>query len=101
MIIGVAVKAGQLMIALPKPNRHADCIDLIMKLGLEHDVMCEWGKSTHQGFYDEKGKFYTRPEARLHTIECGQEQWTENDLELITLGEMRFSRLGLCSEDLW
>ena len=37
----------------------------------------------------------------LHAIECGQQQWTANQLELIALGEMDFSRLGLCSEDLW
>ena len=29
MIIGVAVKAGQLMVAMHKPHRHADCIDRI------------------------------------------------------------------------
>ena len=34
VIIGVAVKAGELMVALPKPNRHADCINIILSLGL-------------------------------------------------------------------
>lgn len=49
MIIGVAVKAGDLMVALPKPNRHADCTNIILSLGLVPDVQNEWGKSAHQG----------------------------------------------------
>lgn len=101
VIIGVAVKAGELMVALPKPNRHADCINIILSLGLVPDIQNQWGKSLHQGFYCEQGKFYTRPQAALHAIECGQQEWTENDLELIALGEKKFSRMGLCSEDLW
>ena len=40
-------------------------------------------------------------QAFLHAVECGQQEWTANQLELIALGEMEFSRLGLCSEDLW
>lgn len=40
-------------------------------------------------------------QAFLHAVECGQQKWTANQLELIALGEMEFSRLGLCSEDLW
>ena len=101
MIIGVAVKAGDLMVALPKPNRHADCINIILSLGLVPDIQNQWGKSAHQGFYCENGKFYTRPQAFLHAVECGQLEFCANQLELIALGEMKFSRLGLCSEDLW
>jgi len=44
MIIGVAVKAGELMVALPKPNRHADCINIILSLGLVPDIQNQWGK---------------------------------------------------------
>ena len=101
VVPGQIVKAGDLMVALPKPNRHADCINIILSLGLVPDIQNQWGKSAHQGFYCEQGKFYTRPQAALHAIECGQQEWTENDLELIALGEKKFSRMGLCSEDLW
>lgn len=101
MIIGVAVKAGELMVALPKPNRHADCINIILSLGLVPNIQNQWGKSLHQGFYCEQGKFYTRPQAFLHAVECGQLEFCANQLELIALGEMKFSRLRVCSEDLW
>lgn len=50
MIVGVAVKVGQLMIAMHKPHRHADCIDRIKQLGLVKAVENEWGKTAHQGF---------------------------------------------------
>ena len=70
MIIGVAVKVGELCIALPKPNRHKDCIELILSLGLVKDAMQINGDK--QGFYDEQGKFYTRPEAAKHAFEIGQ-----------------------------
>lgn len=101
MIIGVAVKAGDLMVALPKPNHHADCINIIQSLGLVPDIQNQWGKSAHQGFYCESGKFYTRPQAFLHTVEYDQLEFRANQIELIALGEMKFSRLEVCSEDLW
>jgi hypothetical protein len=43
VIIGVAVKAGDLMVALPKPNRHADCTNIILSLGLVPDIQNQWG----------------------------------------------------------
>lgn len=55
LIFGVAVKVGELMIALPKPNRHADCINIILSLGLATDIQNQWGKSVHQGFYWKMG----------------------------------------------
>lgn len=101
MIIGVAVKAGQLMIALPKPNRHADCIRMIEQLGLESRYETEWGKSLHQGFYDQQGVFYTRPQAHAHAIACGQITWSQSQLEHIAENPEYPSLCGICSEDLW
>jgi hypothetical protein len=69
MIIGVAVKTGDLCIALPKPNRHSDCIKQILQLGVD---ITEWGKAENQGFYDEQGIFLSRAEAAKHAYECGQ-----------------------------
>lgn len=69
MIKEVAVKSGDLCIALPKPNRHADCIMQILSLGLD---ISEWGKESNQGFYDEQGVFLSRTEAAKHAFECGQ-----------------------------
>ncbi len=102
MIIGVAVKAGDLMVALPKPNRHADCTNIILSLGLVPDIQNQWGEIMHirvsivkmgSSIHDHK-HFYMR----LNVV-----NWNglQINLELIALGEMEFSRLGVCSEDLW
>lgn len=86
MIIGVAVKSGDIVLALPKPNRHADCIKVLMDLPLDKSLEYEWGKSDNQGFIDEFGRYYTRPQAAQHAYECGQINRLMN---------------GLISEDLW
>lgn len=101
MIVGVAVKAGQLMVAMHKPHRHADCIDRLRQLGLLKEVENQWGKTAHQGFYDEHGNFYTRPEALGHAIACGQYVWSESQLAQIEIDPDYPAKCGLCSEDLW
>lgn len=67
--MGVAVKSGDLCIALPKPKRHGDCIRQIMLLGTENS---DWNRAENQGFYDEQGVYLTRDEAAKHAYECGQ-----------------------------
>lgn len=69
MIKGVAVKSGDLCIALPKPYRHSDCIKQIMQLGVE---LSDWNRADNQGFYDEHGVYLTRDQAAKHAYECGQ-----------------------------
>lgn len=85
MIIGVAAKVGELVIALPKPNRHGDCFRHIRTLGLSKEVELEFGLAKNQGFYDENGKYYSRPQAARHAFECGQ---------------LDYDR-GYCSEEYW
>ena len=86
MIVGVAVKIEDITIALPKPNRHSDCIAILQSISLDRSVENNWGRSSNQGFIDEFGKYYTRPEASKHAFDCGQ---IEKDRGAIT------------SEDLW
>lgn len=86
MLKGVAVRVGELVVALPAPNRHKDCILIIKSLGLFNETESEWTKSQNQGFYDENGKYYNRPDAATHAFKSGQIS----------------TRLGaICSEDLW
>jgi hypothetical protein len=84
MILGVAVKHGDMVIGLPKPNRHHHVIWYIVgNLGIE-------GPTGHQGqgFYDNKGKYYNREDAREYVIKTGQCTITDHPTELF-------------SEDLW
>lgn len=69
-IIGVALIHNGLTIALPRPNRHADCIDYgINVLGLERPVS---GSTDNQGFYLADGTYLNNAEAFLHVQRIGQ-----------------------------
>lgn len=84
MIIGVAIKHGDTVICLPKPNRHHHVIKyMVFDLWINGPVGHEG-----QGFYDAKGKYYDREEARKYAIEIGQCTNPEHPTELF-------------SEDLW
>ena len=63
MIIGVAVKQGDLMICKPKPFRHHDCIwEAVEVLGLDVPI------TGQQGFYLADGTFLNREVAREYAI---------------------------------
>ena len=84
MIIGVAIKHGDMVIGLPKPNRHHDVIKyMVQVLGIDGPVGHEG-----QGFYDAKGRYLDRNFARLSAMRCGQCPYPEHPTELF-------------SEDLW
>ncbi len=86
MILGVAIKHGQLMICLPKPNRHHDCIKYAVDvLGLNWPLSCA-GKL--QGFYTDTGKYLNRQRALGYVRKNGQ--LVNED-----------ARCYLFSEDLW
>ncbi len=86
MIIGVAVKQGNLMICLPKPNRHHHCIRYAVDvLGLTPPIGS--GKN-NQGFYTADGKYLMRAAALKYAKKHGQLINTE-------------ARCYLFSEDLW
>lgn len=84
MIIGVAIKYGDLIIALPKPNRHHDCIRYAAEtLGLAPPI----GRKG-QGFYLATGEYLNREDAMEYMKEYYGQKITINPHILF-------------SEDLW
>lgn len=85
-IIGVAVKQGSLMICLPKPNRHHDCIRYAVEvLGLKPPI---GAAALGQGFYLADGTYLNRQAAFRHVKQVGQPHSPEANKYLF-------------SEDLW
>jgi len=67
-IIGVAIKYGDLIIALPKPNRHSDLIRYMI-----HELqVSEIPKHVNEGFYTAKGTFLRRERAARIAHMTGQ-----------------------------
>jgi hypothetical protein len=87
LIIGVAIKQGDLMVCLPKPNRHHHCIRYaVQTLGLTaRPIAAGHGL---QGFYTDDGKYLTRQDAMIYAKANGQ---------LINQNPTK----DLFSEDLW
>ncbi|EPQ6932510.1 hypothetical protein ACUVZD_000153 [Pseudomonas aeruginosa] len=69
-IIGVAMIKGDVMVALPRPFRHTNCVQYGHEvLGLDLPI----GKAgTEQGFYLADGTYLNRREAFLHAQRIGQ-----------------------------
>ena len=91
MIVGVAIKHNDIMICLPKPNRHHHCIrHAVGVLGITTTPI--GAKPFAQGFYTDTGVFLNRIDGRIYAIEHGQllKQETET-----------FNSHELFSEDLW
>ncbi len=87
MIIGVAIKHGDLVIALPRPNRHHSVINyMVHNLGITPPVGHQ--HEDGQGFYLADGTYLNRRQARQYAIDHKQ---CENPID---------SR-ELFSEDLW
>ena len=85
-IIGVAVKQGDVMIALPAPNRHHNCIRYAIDvLGLTPPI---GAGAENQGFYLADGTYLNRTEAFNHVKRIGQKCDPE-------------AHRHLFSEDLW
>jgi hypothetical protein len=84
MIIGVAIKHGDMVIGLAKPNRHHHVIRyMVQELGINGPV-----GQQGQGFYDATGRYYNREEAREKATRLEQCQKPLHPTELF-------------SEDLW
>jgi hypothetical protein len=87
-IIGVAIKKGDLVICLPKPNRHHHVIQyMVADLGL--DIPC----TGNQGFYLATGIFLHRDEAMAYVRKYRSK-----------MSPLRNPSIGgniLCSDDLW
>jgi len=82
MIVAVAVKLGQLIYTMPRPNRH---YNVMHRMSDEKIPLA----GREQGFLTDKGEFLDRDSAALHAIECGQ------------ITECKFVKNHLFSEDLW
>ncbi len=83
-IIGVTVSHGDLVIALPKPNRHYHVINhMVDVLGITPPI-----GHGDQGFYLSDGTYLNREAARDYALVIGQVETTDHDRELF-------------SEDLW
>ncbi len=69
MIIGVAVRFNELTVCLPKPSRHADCINhAVQALGLKPENIDD----SDYGFYSKTGFFFDRGEAAAIAREANQ-----------------------------
>jgi len=89
VIIGVAFynKETEMLISLPKPNRHHDVFDQLRGPNLSRDT--GWV----QGFVDSKGRFFDREAAARYVREIGQELTKE--------GKTDSYPDELFSEDVW
>lgn len=69
-VIGVAMIKNGIMVTLPKPNRHSDCIRYGHEiLGLELPI---GAAGVDQGFYLADGTYLNRAEAFEHVKRIGQ-----------------------------
>lgn len=67
-IIGVAVRFGDICVALPKPNRHCHCFWEARRIG----ITSQSNRANDQGFYLEDGTFLNRVQAMEHALKVGQ-----------------------------
>ena len=86
MILGVAVIQNNVMIWLPKPNRHCDCMQYAVEvLGLTPPI---GAPARHRGFYLADGTYLERKEALAYA---------KKHKQLVN----KEARSYLFSEDLW
>ena len=63
MILGVAIKNENILITLPKPNRHCDCFQHAYDLGIKSGEVGLGVKAINQGFYTHTGRYLNREQA--------------------------------------
>lgn len=68
LIIGVAVRFYDVVIALKKPNRHHHCFSFAREQGITNPT----NRADDQGFYLEDGTYLTRKEAFHHATKTKQ-----------------------------
>jgi hypothetical protein len=86
-IISAALKIGEAIISMPRPNRHHN---LLREIFLQTDGS-NLGKRAIQGFLTDEGTFLTREEAFVVALRFGLFKW----------GSKPHSSHILFSEDLW
>lgn len=70
MIVGVAIKHRDLVIGLPRPNRHHDVIRYMVDI-LKITPPVGHDQSDGQGFYTEEGQYLNRREAMVYAWKTG------------------------------
>ena len=70
MITHVAIKVGDKVYSLPKPNRHGHLIIILRKELIRGDV--KHFPEHEQGFVNDKGIYLTREEALVEARACEQ-----------------------------
>ena len=96
MIVGVAVRNENILITLPRPNRHCDCFRYCMEeLGFRAPTKGIGSGKYNQGFITDEGLYLDRWEASKHVSECGQELLPDN------AGQIKKPTSPLISEDVW
>lgn len=88
MIIGVAIRNDNMVISLPKPNRHSDCFAYAKRLGINLSESELGKKADHQGFITHTGKFLNRVETAKYLKRIKQPT-------IVKIGKVAIS------EDLW
>ena len=88
MIVGVAIRNSEIVVMLPKPNRHSDCFDYLEELGISAIKNNVGVKAKDQGFYTHTGKYLNRIQAFKYAKRIKQ-PLIDNP------------NIGLCSENLW
>ena len=88
MITKVAIRNDNVIISLPKPNRHADCFAYAEKLGINVLESVIGIKAIDQGFLTDKGIFLDRMQTAKHLKRVKQQT-------VVPIGTIAIS------EDLW
>ena len=73
MIIGVAIKGENMLIKMPKPNRHHHCFAYLKSLGVHATKAMVGVKEEDQGFYTHTGRYLNRIEAVKYVKRVKQE----------------------------
>ena len=63
VIVGVALRGENIIIKLPRPNRHCNCFWYALSIGLDHVKVGLGKKAIDQGFYTHTGKYLNREQA--------------------------------------
>jgi len=88
MITGVAIRNENMVISLPRPNRHSDCFAYAQKMGINLSDSGLGKKADHQGFVTHTGKFLNRVETARYLRRTKQ-------VTVVKIGKVAIS------EDLW
>jgi hypothetical protein len=84
-IAAAAIRFNGIVLSLPPPARHHNCLRAAHDVGYEN-----WRPDHEQGFITNDGRFVDREEVARIAVEAGQ-----------LIGRAKRHPLGLFSEDVW